>query len=220
MHATTPAPERGRDRRFAGILLPGALILLAVGTVAAVVVTGNGEPKAEAALPSGTVIVAALASTVSTRSSDVGDPVELETAEPVSVNGETVLPAGARIRGEVTRAEGGGRVAGAPALALQFTSIDAEGIQYRIETRSFLVSGRDHALESAAQIGGGAVAGGVVGGALGGEGGALTGAALGAALGTGVAIATDGDDLTLPAGVKLRIELAAPVTIAYQPAKG
>jgi hypothetical protein len=41
----------------------------------------------------------------------------------------------------------------------------------------------------------------------------LKGAVLGGAIGTGVAIATDGDDLTLPAGQQLRIRLAEPVTV-------
>ena len=35
--------------------------------------------------------------------------------------------------------------------------------------------------------------------------------------GTGVAVATKGDQIVLPAGVQLRVRLTAPVTVRYRP---
>jgi hypothetical protein len=52
-----------------------------------------------------------------------------------------------------------------------------------------------------------------VGGVLRGAKGAI----VGAAIGTGVALATDGDQLTLGAGQRLRIRLTQPVTVQYRP---
>lgn len=218
METRTPLPpSRGR---LAGVALPAVFIVLAAGAVAAAVLTGDDGHRREAELPTGTVLVAALTSTISTEVSEVGDPVRLETTEPVTVDGDTVLPAGSVLLGEVTHAEGGGRIGGAPALTLRFTAVEVDGERYRVETQPFRVRGKDDALESAAQIGGGAVAGGVVGGVLGGGGGALKGALAGAAIGTGVALATDGDDLTLPTGLKLKVTLAAPLTVTYLSSSG
>jgi len=70
------------------------------------------------------------------------------------------------------------------------------------------VTGKSAAKESALEIGGGAVVGGVLRGAK--------GAIVGAALGTGVAVATEGHELTLGAGQRLRIQLTQAVTVRFR----
>ncbi len=212
-------PTTSSRRWLSGPLLPAVTMLLAAGAVAAMVVTtGDGDTR-EATVPPGTMLVAALDRTVSTKVSAVGETVRLETTEPVSLGPDTVIPAGAAVHGEVTHAKGGGRIAGAPELTLRFTELEAGGERYLIDSRPFRVRGKSDAVESAVEIGGGAVAGGILGGVLGGGKGALGGAVAGAAIGTGVAIATDGDDLVLPAGTRLKIELAAPLTVTYRPSR-
>jgi hypothetical protein len=47
--------------------------------------------------------------------------------------------------------------------------------------------------------------------------GGLKGAVIGGAIGTGVAVATKGNEIVLPAGQELRIRLAEPVTVRYHP---
>jgi hypothetical protein len=197
------------------VLLPGAFVV-AVATVVGATIFAGGDDKVEVTVPAGTVLIAALDHTVSTKSSEVGTEVRLETVEATRLDGDAVLPAGTVISGEVTHSHGGGRVAGAPELTLRFTELEVDGETYRIEAQPFRVKGKSDALESAAEIGGGAVVGGVVGGVIGGGSGALKGAVVGGAIGTGVAIATDGDDLTLPAGQKLRIRLTEPVTVEVE----
>jgi hypothetical protein len=214
-HSTTPTTTSGRH--LPALVIPALFLLLGGGAIAAVVVSAGGGERREATVPPGTIVVAALDRTVSTKVSAVGETVHLETTEPVRLGADTVIPAGAVVRGEVTHAQGGGRIAGAPELTLRFTELKADGERYRIDARPFRVRGKSDGVESAAQIGGGAVAGGILGGVLGGGGGAVKGALAGAAIGTGVAIATDGDDLVLPAGTRLKIELAAPLTISYRP---
>jgi len=213
--STTPSPATGR--RLSTFLLPVVYLLLGGGAIAAMVVTTGDDVTREATVPSGTVLVAALDHTVSTEVSAVGETVRLETTQPVSLGPDTVIPAGAVVRGEVTHSKGGGRIAGAPELTLRFTELEADGERYRIDSQPFRIRGKSDAVESAAEIGGGAVAGGILGGVLGGGSGAVGGAVAGAAIGTGVAIATDGDDLVLPAGTRLKIALAAPLTVTYRP---
>ena len=201
-----------------------ARFALAVGTILAVTgvasLTGCSNMKAEAekektaTITAGTVIVASLQSTVSTGSAKEGDPITLRTIQAVRVNEQEVVPVGATIHGEVTHAKGAGRVAGGAELTLRFTTLETQdGKSYPIVCEPFRLEGKGDAKKSALQIGGGAVAGGVVGGLLGGKDDIAKGAAVGAVLGTGVAVATKGDQIVLPAGQKLRVTLTDGVTV-------
>ena len=87
--------------------------------------------------------------------------------------------------------------------------LEVDGQTYEISTDPFEVKGKSDATESALEIGGGAVVGGVLRGAK--------GAIVGAAIGTGVAVATEGDQLRLGAGQRLRIRLTEPVTVQFRP---
>jgi hypothetical protein len=188
------------------MLLTG-LSIAAVGVVVAAVMTGTG--KVELTIPTGTRMIAALDQTVSTKSSDVGQRIELTTVDPIRLKDGHVVPEGVTIRGEVTHSKDGGRIAGAPELTLRFTEMEVSGEDYAIRADPFRVRGKSDLGESAAEIGGGAVVGGVIGP----DGASVRGAAVGAVLGTGVAVATDGDDIVLPAGQRLRLRLAESVTV-------
>ncbi|MGH7538098.1 MAG: hypothetical protein ACREMF_05655 [Gemmatimonadales bacterium] len=190
--------------------------VLGIG-IATAVVSGRGRVKREATIPAGTTLVAALEHQVSTERNRSGDGIELHTVEPLRLSENVELPAGIVIRGSVIEAKGGGRIAGTPELALRFTELEIDGETHAISTSAFRVKGKNDAGQSALQIGGGAVAGGIVGRVLGGKGGTLKGAVAGAAIGTGVAVATKGDQLYLPAGQRLKVRLSGPVTVRYRP---
>jgi hypothetical protein len=188
--------------------------------IVAVWATGCGQHSAVAdaermqTLIPGTNLVAALQNTVDTGKNHVGDKVALRTLEDVRVNEMTVVPAGAIINGEVTHIDPAGRIAGGAELTLRFTELVLPGGKsYAISVAPIRMEGKGDAKESAVEIGGGAVAGGVVGGILGGKGDIGKGAAAGAVVGTGVALATKGDQIVLPAGQKMSITLSEPVSI-------
>jgi hypothetical protein len=198
-------------------LLRVAIPALVGVAVISAVVSGRARGKREATIPAGVTLVAALERAISTERSRVGDDITLRTTAPIRLDADEVIPQGVVIRGTVTQAKGGGRVAGAPELALRFTDLEVDGERHAISADPFRVRGQNDAAQSAAAIGGGAVAGGILGRVIGGKGGAFKGAVVGAAIGTGVAVATEGDQLVLPAGQKLRIRLSAPVTVTYRP---
>jgi len=202
------------------------VLLVALATVV-LCGTGCGEQKAVAegdriqTLTAGTSIVAALQSTVATGRNHVGDKVELRTLEDIQVNERTVVPAGSVINGEVTHIDPAGRIAGGAELTLRFTELVLSGGKsYAISAAPIRLEGKGDAKESAIEIGGGAVAGGVIGGVLGGKDDIGKGAAAGAVVGTGVAVATKGDQIVLPAGQKLKISLSEPVSIETKPDGG
>lgn len=213
MSPITVAP--GRDR-WVRLLLPVGFAVLAVGVVAAAVVTHSSKGIEQVTLPASTAIVASLEHSVTTEGADVGDRVTLQTVDSVVVDGQTVLPPGSVIRGEVTHVRDGGRIAGAPELTLRFTELESGAGAAPITARPLRLRGTSDAAESAAEIGGGAVAGGILGGVLGGGKAAVAGAVLGAAAGTAVAVATKGGHIVLPAGQRLTVRLTEPVTIAYR----
>jgi hypothetical protein len=187
--------------------LPLVALSVAVVGIAAGKVISSGSSR-EATIPAGTRLVAALEHTVSTENA-VGRSVELKTESPVSIAKDVTIPAGMIIRGEVTHAQGGGRIAGSPDLTLRFTKLEIDGNSYDIVADPWRVRGKSDLGESVAEIGGGTVIGAVVGG--------LKGAVIGGAIGTGVAVATKGNQIVLPAGQDLRIRLAEPVTVRYRP---
>jgi len=185
------------------LALPVAVV--AIG-IAAAVMLGGGGMKHSVMIPSGTELIGALEQSITTDRSSVGDHITLRTVDPIQIGNDTI-PEGVTVLGEVTHVKGGGRIAGAPELSLRFTQLELDGTTYQISAESFSVSGKNDAKESALAIGGGAVVGGVLNGAK--------GAIVGAAIGTGVAVATEGDQLTLGAGQHLRIRLTEPLTVKF-----
>jgi hypothetical protein len=202
-----------------GSRIPRAFAFAALAAIA-IWATGCGEQKAAAevetreVLAAGTVIIAALQSTVDTGKNHVGDRIVLRTLEDVRVSEATVVPAGATINGQVTHVDGAGRVAGGAELTLRFTELVMPGgTSYAISAVPLRLEGKGDAKESAIEIGGGAVAGGILGGILGGKDDIAKGAVVGAVVGTGVAVATKGDQIVLPAGQKIRVSLSEPISI-------
>lgn len=198
-------------------VMPVVVILGLAAAAAGAVVLSGGVGHREVTIPSGTRLVVALENTLSTETHRVGDRVKLQLAESLELDGETVLASGALVHAEVGHAKGGGRIAGAPELMLHFTALEVEGESHAIQAQPFWVRGNNDAAESAATVGGGAVAGGVLGGVVGGKDDILKGAAAGAVIGTGVAVATKGDQIVLPAGQRLRVVLTGPVTVRSAP---
>jgi hypothetical protein len=180
------------------------------------------EPRAEAprvsppvTLAVGTTFSATLQTPIATNKNQVGDAVTLQTSDPVVVAGKTVVPAGSVIHGEVTHVRDAGRIKGASELTLRFTELELpNGKTYPIECDAYRQVIKGDGKETAAEIGGGAAVGSIIGGVLGGKSGALKGAAIGGAAGTGMAAATKGDQIVLPAGRTLDVQLSAPLTLS------
>lgn len=201
-------------------LIVAGLSLAAVGILAAAVVRGGdeggllGPRRVKATLPAGTTLVAALSNRLSTEGLRAGRSVTLTTRSPLELREDRSLPAGVIVRGEVTHAKGGGRIAGAPELTIRFREISVGGTTYPISAEPFRLRGKDDLVESVAEIGGGAVVGGIVGAVA---GSTVKGAVIGGVLGTGVAVATKGHQIVLPAGQRLRVRLTEPVSLSWRP---
>ena len=165
-------------------------------------------------VPEGTAIAVRLGTTLSTKTTSVGDRFEGSVASSVRVNDRRAIPAGAAIRGHVILAEQPGKASGRGHLQLEYDELAFGGHTYDLESRSRVYTSASGTKKDAALIGGGAVTGGLLGGILGGSAGsAAKGAVVGGAAGTGASLLTRGPQLTLESGRVLSMTLESDMRV-------
>ena len=177
------------------------------------------EPDEDYVVASGTRVLMRLTNAINTKTAAVGDRVYLQTAVPVFVNGELVIPRGSYVTGTITDTKRAGRVKGKSALNVRFDSLtlpngiardltarpsaaDAKG---NLERKEGKIEGEDNkggdtrtvATTTAAGAGIGTLAGAAAGHVGMGAG---IGAAAGAAAGLGRVLSTRGPDVMLRPG--------------------
>jgi len=170
----------------------------------------------EITIPDGTTLRLDLATPLDSATSRVEDVVRATLREAVKVNGETVVPIGAELTGNVTQVDGSGRVKGRARIAYHFTSLRLGQERHAIHTASIVHEAEATKGEDAKKIGIGAGIGAAVGAIAGGGSGAAKGAAIGGAGGTGVVLATKGKEVRLGAGANVSTRLTAPVTVQIE----
>lgn len=164
----------------------------------------------------GTNIRVTIDQDVSSKDSNVGDPVSASLATPIVVDGNVVVPQGSKVSGKVTDAKSAGRFKGSAELAITLTSIDVNGKRYAIQTSSYTEAskGRGKRTAEGAAIGAGA---GALIGALAGHGkGALIGAGAGGGAGVAGAAMTGDRDVTIAAETKVDFSLTRRLEIPQQ----
>ena len=164
-------------------------------------------------IPAGTPLPLELTTAVSSETAQVETPVTARLRRAVIVEGETILPAGTVVNGEVSEVDRAGRVKGRSRLALRFTSVVIDGRRESLRTNPVAFEGEATKSEDATKIGAGAGIGAAIGGLLGGGSGAAKGAAIGGAAGTGAVLATRGKDVELVSGSEVTPTLASPVEV-------
>jgi len=164
-------------------------------------------------IPDTAVLDVSLDTAHASDTSRVEERVSGTLASPLEVDGVTAVPAGAKLTGHLTNVEGSGKVKGRAALALRFTRLQTGSVTYDIDTKPLSWVAESTKKEDAVKIGAGAAAGAVIGAIAGGKKGAAIGSAIGAGGGTAVVLATDGQEIRLAAGRKLKVSLTNPLTI-------
>jgi len=163
-------------------------------------------------IPAGSEMTVRLDNAVGSKISTEGQEFTATVAEPVSVNGQVVIPQGATAKGVVAEAKPLGRFKGGARLALALKSVTVNGTDYPVEASVSRVA-KGKGKRSAIAIGGGAGLGALIGGIAGGGKGAAIGAAAGAGAGTAGAAFTGNKDIVIPAETALGFKLAQPVEV-------
>lgn len=161
-------------------------------------------------IPTGQEIDVRLQTTLSSESAQPEQRFEATTVADVTQNGQVLIPAGSVVRGVVTAVERPGRLDRVGRLTLSFDQITVRGRNYPMRGMATQVFESGGIREEVGTAGAGAGVGGVIGGLIGGVRGALLGAVIGAG---GAIAATEGKDVTLPAGAIVRIRMDSPVRV-------
>jgi hypothetical protein len=164
-------------------------------------------------VPAGKVITVRLADPVGSKISQAGQSFGGTLAKPVEVGGEVVIPAGAKVEGEVVDAKPLGRFAGGALLQLKLDSITVDGNQMPVQTATFTQTLKGKGKRTAVLAGGGAGLGALIGGLTGGGKGAAIGAAAGGGAGTAGTAFTGNKEIELPAESAVPFTLKAPLKI-------
>lgn len=150
-------------------------------------------------VPAGKVLTIRLSDELGSKISQPGQTFGGTLAKAVEVNGEVVIPAGARVEGEVVDAKPLGRFAGGAVLQLRLTSVRVNGQQMPVQTAMVTQNLKGKGKRTGAMVGGGAGLGALIGGLAGGGKGAAIGAVAGAGAGGAGTAFTGNKEIVLPA---------------------
>ena len=167
----------------------------------------------EVTIAAGTTLPLEMTSTISSASAEVEAPVSAKLRNAITIDGETAIPAGTILRGNVTDVERSGRVSGRAHLSFAFSEANIRGDREDLKTNPLTFEAEATKGEDATKVGAGAVGGAILGGILGGKKGAAKGAIAGGAAGTGVVLATKGKEVTVNEGTDVTATLAQPLTL-------
>lgn len=161
-------------------------------------------------VPVGTEFDVRLQTSLSSETAKLEERFEATTVLDYASGRTVIVPAGSTVRGFVSSVRAAGKLDRRAALTLSFDEIRIDNRSYRLRasvTRAF-----DGKLgDDTARIGAGAAVGAIIGGIIGGGKGALLGVLVG---GGGTMAASDGTDVSLPAGTILRVRLDQTLEIA------
>lgn len=161
-------------------------------------------------LPVGTEIDVRVQNTISSATAQVEDRVEATTVLNVDTQEHVLVPAGSVFRGTVTAVNRAGRLDRKGSLTVVFDQVTVRNQTTQVRATVLQALESEGLKGDSAKIGAGAGVGAIIGGILGGFKGVLAGILVG---GGGVIAATEGQDVTLPAGTILRVRLDTPLIV-------
>jgi hypothetical protein len=170
----------------------------------------EANPSEFGVIPAGQELDVRLQTSLSSETATPEQRFEAVTAVDLTQNGRVMVPAGSTVRGVVSAVEKAGRIERTGRLTLAFDSITVRGREYPMRATATQVFQSGGIREEAGTAGVGGGAGAIIGGILGGVKGAIVGAVIGAG---GAIAATDGKDITLPAGSYVRLRVDSPVNV-------
>jgi hypothetical protein len=184
-----------------------------------------------AEIPQGTHVLLRMLNSISTRTAAQGNQVYLQTATPIVVDGQIVVPPNSYVQGIVSMSKRGGRVSGRAELGIhletltlptgktlkiapRLSSTDSTDTGQKVEEKESTIQQGGQKAKDMAQVaitaGTGAMIGGIADRSWKGAG---IGGAAGTVVGVATALLTRGADVELHQGATLDIVFDRPLTI-------
>jgi hypothetical protein len=195
--------------------------------VACACVSTMAAAQTNSPVPAGTALMVKLETTLATFSNKPGDPFQASLMQAVMIDGKTVIPAGARVEGRVTKVDEPRRISGKPTIGilaealvlptgerlfLDATLVDTNAGAGTDVNQEGEFKGTGHDRRDQLETGGGTAGGMLIGGLIGGPPGIVIGGVVGAGS-TGVHWLSKHRSATLPAGTQLTLELNRPLAM-------
>jgi len=181
---------------------------VAKNEVPPVPVAAPPTPPPPVVLPAGTTLAVRLNDKLDTKTSKAGDTFTASVAQPVTVHGRVVIPAGAAVSGDVENAKQGGKISGESELSVHLTTLRLNGMSYPISTGPLVQQAKGKGSRTAKIGAGTAAAGALIGGIAGGGKGAAIGALAGGGAGVAGSAFTGNKGVTIPAETVVQFQLA------------
>jgi hypothetical protein len=162
------------------------------------------------AIPVGQEIDVRLQNQLSSDDAQVEDRFETTTAVDLYQGNNVLIPAGSMMRGVVSSVSRASRTDRKGSLTVAFDQVTVNGRSYPMRGTVTQALESEGIRGEAGRIGAGSAVGAIIGGIIGGVKGALLGVLIG---GGGTIAATEGKDVTLPAGTLLRVRMDTPPNI-------
>jgi hypothetical protein len=164
-------------------------------------------------IPSGTTLVVSMIDDVDSQRDRIGQTFRASVAEPVVVNGETIIPRGADVVAKLVDDKESGKLTGKTELTLDLMSVQVRGQMVDINTQEVTTSSASRTGRSEKVVGGTAALGAIIGAIAGGGKGAAIGAVSGAGAGAAVQVMTKGQRVKIPSETRLSFTLQQPIRI-------
>jgi hypothetical protein len=164
-------------------------------------------------IPAGTRISVRTIDAIDSTKNRVGYRFQASLEEPLSVDGNVVVPKGADVYGRLDESKETGTFTGRSEVKLELTGIVVHGQTVPLVTGEYEVSGKSKGESTAKRTVGGAAIGSIIGALAGGGKGAAIGAGTGAGVGAASEIITKGDQVKIPSETLLDFTLQRSVTI-------
>jgi hypothetical protein len=183
---------------------------------------GRTEPEAPrwttVSVPAGTALQVEFSSELSSATGQVGQEVTARVVSDHAQDGRVVIPSGSLLSGSVTEAVSLKKIGGRAKLAVEFTTLELPSGESLPVQVALALQGKSETKKDTATIAGATAGGALLGRILKDDSkdkdkATLIGAVVGAAAGTAAAAKTKGDEVTIPAGATMTVELASPVSV-------
>lgn len=171
------------------------------------------KPASSITIPAGTQIVVRTIDRIDSTKNHLGDTFQASLEEPLTVDGEVVVPKGADLFGRLEESKTTGTFTGRSELRLALTAIVVNGQSLPLVTGEYELRGKSKGESTAKRTVGGAAIGGIIGAIAAGGKGAAIGAGAGAAAGAGSEIITKGDQVRIPSETLLSFTLQEGVSV-------
>lgn len=164
-------------------------------------------------IPANTAIEVRLIEEIDSSKATEGQSFRASVAEPVIVNGRTVVDRGADATVKLVNVNQGGKFKGSTTLAVTLTSLSIDGRNVDVTSSDVTRVSKGQGKDTALKTGIGAGIGAAIGAIAGGGKGAAIGAGAGGAAGAGSQVFTKGKKVLIPSETVLQFQLTRAVAM-------